>query len=57
MPAALNWSLLYQKPTMPALNGMPYCLPLTCQPAEVAPRVPIHDLVAAVRSMILPALT
>ncbi len=29
MPAWAKRSLLYQKPTMPALNGTPYCLPST----------------------------
>ena len=31
MPACVNRSLLYQKPSMPKLNGRPYCLPSTCQ--------------------------
>ena len=29
IPALANWALLYQKPTMPRSNGMPYCLPST----------------------------
>src|ERR1700712_860780 len=56
MPALVNLSLLYQKPTTPRLNGTPYTLPSLIHPAPVAPMVEIHGLVAAVRSWILPAL-
>src|SRR5262249_51825328 len=57
MLALVKRSLLYQKPTTPRLYGIPYCLPLTCQPWTELPRLPIHDLVSEVRSLTLPAWT
>src|SRR4051812_40306839 len=57
MPAFLKRSLLYQKPTTPRLNGTPYCLPFTCQPAAAPPIVLIHGFTYFVRSATLCAFT
>ena len=57
MPAFLKSALLYQKPTIPRLYGMPYCLPLTCQPAAEPPMLLIQGATWLVMFMTLPALT
>src|SRR5665213_101821 len=57
MPALAKRSLLYQKPTTPTLYGMPYCWPLTCQPAADPPMFLIHDFTYLVRFATFPAFT
>src|SRR5688572_23617757 len=51
-------SLLYQKPTMPASNGTPYCLPsIWYSFTALGSRLPIQDSVSLVRSLTRPAST
>src|SRR5690348_18471040 len=50
MPALVNRSLLYQKPSMPKSNGRPYCLPSTDQMLAAGPMLATSALVCAVMS-------
>ena len=56
IPALSKWSLLYQKPTMPRSNGMPYCLPSSCvHPHGAGVHLSFHDATSAVMSLRRPA--
>src|SRR5580693_2656419 len=54
MPALANRSLRYQKPTTCWSYGMPYCAPLTCQPAAAWPSSVIQLDVSELRLASLP---
>src|SRR3954451_4478321 len=51
MPAWVNMSLLYQKPSIPNWYGRPYCLPLTDQMLDAAPIAATWSLVWSVMSL------
>jgi hypothetical protein len=51
IPALLNRSLLYQKPSMAKSHGRPYCLPSTAQMLAAGPMLATSDLVSAVTSL------
>ena len=58
IPACSNRSLLYQNPTIPRSNGMPYCTPSTWyMPTAASLRSPIHGSTSAVMSRTRPAST
>ena len=58
MPASSNWSVLYQKPTRPRSNGMPYCLPSTWyMPRAPGLIVSCQSATSAVMSCTRPAST
>src|SRR6266851_586676 len=54
MPALVNRSLRYQKPTVCRSYGTPYCLPFTCQALAATPSWLIQLEVYGVRSVSLP---
>ncbi len=56
IPALVNWDLLYQKPTMPRSNGMPYCLPSTWYMPMAPGLISLaHDDTSAEMSLTRPA--